>query len=389
MVDALKHTTADVAVVPPTIIAEIGKDSAMLDSVAERLEIILYAGGDVPQAFDHPVACRMQLVNIYGASEMGAPPSIRPEGAWPHEDRKHVVIHPDTGVEFEHHSDDLHELCIVRNPKFESWQPVFKLYPDLQRFPSGDLFSPHPSKPGLWKHQGRSDDIIIFLTGEKTNPTSMGERINSHLEVRAALVAGAQRFQAALLNELAAEKALSAAERAETLERILATIQEANKDCPTHAMIDKSHILFMNPNKPMLRAGKGTVQRRPTLSLYAEELQALYADAEKVTVPPSTDAKQVIDVHDPENTSSFVRETITKRTGWTQFGNGDKFFLLGMDSLQALLTKRDLNQVLADSEIAVSTVYTNPTVSSLASAISELSAMSRQSQVFISRHVSK
>lgn len=53
-----------------------------------------------------------------------------------------------------------------------------------------------------------------------------------------------------------------------------------------------------------------------------------------------------------------------------------------MDSLQALLTTRDLKQVLADSEIAVSTVYTNPTVSSLPSAISELSAMSRQSQVF-------
>ena len=342
MVDALKHTTADVAVVPPTIIAEIGKDSVMLDSVAERPETILYAGGDVPQAFDHPVACRMQLVNIFGASEMGAPPSIRPEGAWPHEDRKHVVIHPYTGVEFEHHSDDLHELCIVRNPMFESWQPVFKLYPDLQRFPSGDLFSPHPSKPGLWKHQSRSDDIIIFLTGEKTNPISMEERINSHLEVRAALVAGAQRFQAALLIEVAAGKALSAAERAETLERIWPTIQEANKDCRTHAMIDKSHILFVNPNKPMLRAGKGTVQRRPNLSLYAEELQALYADAEKVTVPHSTDAKQVIDVHDPENTSSFIRETITKRTGWTQFGDGDNFFLLGMDSLQALLTTRDL-----------------------------------------------
>lgn len=86
MVDALKHTTADVAVVPPTIVAEIGKDSAMLDFVAERLETPLYAGGDVPQAFGHPVACRMQLVNIYGASEMGAPPSIRPEGAWPRED---------------------------------------------------------------------------------------------------------------------------------------------------------------------------------------------------------------------------------------------------------------------------------------------------------------
>lgn len=185
----------------------------------------------------------------------------------------------------------------------------------------------------------------------------MEERINSHFEVRAALVAGAQRLQAALLIELAAEKALSAAERAETLQRIWPTIQGANKDCPTYAMIDKSHILFVNTNKPMLRAGKGAVQRRPTLSLYAEELQALYADAEKFTVPPSTDAKQLIDVHGPENTSSFIRETITKRTGWTQFGDGDNLFLLGIHSLQALLITRDLKQVLADPEIAVSSVH--------------------------------
>lgn len=170
---------------------------------------------------------------------MGVPPAIRPEGVWRREDWKYVNIHPDTGVEFDHRSDDLLELCMVRNPKFESWQPVFKLYPELQKFPSGDLFSPHPSKPGLWKHQGRADDIIVFLTGEKTNLTSMEERINSHSEVCAALVAGAQRFQAALLIELAAEKALSATQRAETLERIWPTIQEANKDCPAHARIEK------------------------------------------------------------------------------------------------------------------------------------------------------
>ena len=381
MVDALKHTTADVALVPPTIVADVGKDSAMLEFVAQRLDTLLFAGGDVPQAFGHPVASRMQLVNIYGASEMGVPPAIRPEGAWSREDWKYVNIHPDTGVEFEHCSDDLYELCLVRNPRIESYQPVFKLYPDLQKFRSDDLFSRHPTKPGLWKHQGRADDIIVFLTGEKTNPTTMEEHINSHREVRAALVTGAQRFQASLLIELAVEKALSAAERAEALERIWPTIQEANKDCPAHAIIDKSHILFVDPNKPMLRAGKGTVQRRPTIGLYAEELQALYDDAEKLAVSPSMTIKPAVDVHDLQKTSSFIRETITRRTGWDHFKNEDNMLLLGMDSLQALLITRDLKQALANPEIAASTVYTNPTVASLASAISDLSAASQQSQV--------
>ena len=380
MADALKHTTVDVAFVPPTIVTDVGKDSAMLDFVAQRLDTLIYAGGDVPQAFGHPVASRMQLVNIYGASEMGVPPAIRPEGAWPREDWKYVNIHPDTGVEFEHCSDDLYELCLVRNPRIESYQPVFKLYPDLQRFRSGDLFSRHPTKPGLWKHRGRADDIIVFLTGEKTNPTTMEEHINSHPEVRAALVAGAQRFQAALLIELVAEKKLSAAERAEALERIWPTIQESNKDCPTHAIIDKSHILFVDPDKPMLRAGKGTVQRRPTISLYAEELQALYDDAEKLAVSLSMTIKPAVDVHDLQKTSSFIREMINRRTGWDHFKNEDNLLLLGMDSLQALLITRDIRHALANPDIAVSTLYTNPTVASLASAISDLSTASRQSE---------
>lgn len=117
------------------------------------------------------------------------------------------------------------------------------------------------------------------------------------------------------------------------------------------------------------------MQRRPTLNLYAEELQALYADAERVAVSPATEVKQAVDVHDPEKASSFIRETITRRTGWNRFENEDNLFLLGMDSLQALLITRDLKQGLANLEIAVSTVYTNPTVLSLANAISELSAI--------------
>ena len=381
MVDVLKHTTADVALVPPTIVADVGKSGAMLDFVAKRLETLLYVGGDVPQAFGDPVASRMQLVAIYGASEMGVPPAIRPSGTCSPGSWKYVNIHPDTGVAFEHLSEDLYELCLVRDPRIESYQPVFKLYPDLRKYRSGDLFTPQPSELGLWKYRGRADDIIVFLTGEKTNPTTMEEHINGHREVRTALVAGAQRFQAALLIEPTTEDALSSSERAEALERIWPTIQEANKECPAHAMIDKSHVLFVDPRKPMLRDGKGTVQRRANLNLYAEELQVLYADAETMAISPPNAGKPAIDAHDQKKLSSFIRETITRRTSWDDFKDEDNLILQGIDSLQAPLVTRDLKQALSNSEIAVSTVFTNPTVASLANAISVLSAHSRQSQL--------
>lgn len=34
-------------------------------------------------------------------------------------------------------------------------------------FDTKDLFSPHPTKPGLWRVYGRADDQIMHSIGEK------------------------------------------------------------------------------------------------------------------------------------------------------------------------------------------------------------------------------
>jgi acyl-coenzyme A synthetase/AMP-(fatty) acid ligase len=256
----LKQTTADAALVSPPICAELAKDPELLEFVASRIETIIYSGGDVPAGFGNPIGSKLQFLNIYGSSEMGNPPLLRAAGPFPRMDWKYIHLHPSLGFEFESVGDDnLFELCQARHPDKEKYQPLFKLYPELDFFRTGDLFSPHPSKPHLWTHRGRADDIIVFLTGEKTNPISMEDHIAGHPEVKAALVAGAQKFQAALLIEPVAEKSLTAEERAQLIERVWPTIQEANKVCPAHAKISKSHILITDPEKPMARAGKGTV----------------------------------------------------------------------------------------------------------------------------------
>jgi hypothetical protein len=79
-------------------------------------------------------------------------------------------------------------------------------------------------------------------------------------DISALLVVGAQRFQPALLIEPVTDgQELTPAQRAAFIERIWPTIEEANRDAPTHAQIVKSHILFTHPQKPMMRAGKGTI----------------------------------------------------------------------------------------------------------------------------------
>ena len=52
-------------------------------------------------------------------------------------------------------------------------------------------------------------------------------------------------------------------------------IEEANKSSPAFSRIFKEMILIASKNKPMLRAPKGTVQRKATLSNYEGEINAL------------------------------------------------------------------------------------------------------------------
>ncbi len=388
LVEGLKNTPADIAFVVPSIVHELSQSPELLDYCAENLEMIVYCGGDLPQSMGDVVASKIRLVNQFGGSEFGLSALLWSERDRDLEDWKYVHFHPDTGSELRPVTDGAHELYIVRDPKLEKQQPTFTLFPSLQEYPTRDLFVRHPSKdkPDLWKWVARADDIIVFLNGEKTNPVSMEQHIAScNPGVAAVLVAGAQRFQAALLIEPVTDgdgRELSPSERAAFIEKIWPTIADANQECPAHARIAKSHILFTHPQKPMLRAGKGTIRRAATLQSYANELDALYADAELMSadigggLPGSP-----VSFEDMDAASQLVRGCISSITNWQDLDDNDNFFTLGMDSLQAITAVRALKKGFAMPTIALSTLYTNPSVSTLTSAIAQLSKQHQVSQM--------
>jgi len=353
-------------------VEEVCKNPELLEFLTKNLDSIFYAGGDIPQAFGDALFSKMKnFFTVIATAEAGMFPTLLTGADW-----KYFHFQEGSGIDLRHHSDNLYEAYVLRKQGLEEEQPVFKLLPDLKEFPTGDLYSPHPTKPALWSYHGRADDTLVFLTGEKTNPVTMEYHVSKNPEVRAVLVAGTMRFQAALLVELMSDQPLSVSERAEVIERLWPTIQEANSECPAHAKIAKSHILFVSHDKLMQRAGKGTIQRKPTLELYSKELDALYDDAEKmsVTEPTNVDTpRQTIDIRDTERVAAFIRESVAGITGWGSFDDGQNLFILGMDSLQALLLTKKLKQSLALPGLASTTLYINPSVSTLAKAISELS----------------
>ena len=276
--DALKHNKADAPILAPPYMEQMAQNPAMLDFITSNLDTITYGGGDISQAAGDTITTKVRLFNFNGSTESALYPLLRPSGTFPAEDWKYIHPHPAGGLEFRPQPNGLYEAVVVRNPDFEQEQPVFKLFPHLQEFATKDLFIPHPSKPDLWTYHGRADDIIVFKTAMLTNPIIMEQHVSRHPKVEGVLMAGTGRFQPCLLIEPASPDT-DPRSPADLIEELWPTIEQANQSYHLDSRIFKSHILFTDPKKPMQRAGKGTVQRAPTLELYRDELNALYDKA--------------------------------------------------------------------------------------------------------------
>ena len=167
LVTALRHTTADLICVPPTILEELYHNRSMLNEVCSKASYLIYAGGALPKHIGEELSARTKILSIYGASELGESPLMVPAQQWPRSAWKYLQFHNCFGAEFRPHSENLYELVMKRGLTVVRYQPPFCLFPDLQEFSTRDLFSPHPTKPDLWAYEGRSDDLIVFLTGLK------------------------------------------------------------------------------------------------------------------------------------------------------------------------------------------------------------------------------
>lgn len=383
--DSLKQTPADVAVLVPSVVAELAQNPELLSYCASHLELILYIGGDLPQATGDLVAAKIPLRCWWGASECGIPHQLVPDdlrtsttsGDW-----RYIQFHPSVGAVFDPVTDDTYELVLRHDDALPQTCFSIRGQEQLAEYRTKDLFTRHPTVENAWCWRARSDDIIVFLNGEKTNPVSMEQHIVArNPELDGAIVVGAQRFQAALLIDPAAvsastEEPLSTSQQAALIEKIWPSVQDANNVAPAHARVEKSLILITTPDRPFIRAGKGTIQRGASLAQYSTEIDALYDNAD-VDVDVMDDETASAGTHmlvsDNGNTgdvSRFIRDTVKAVTGWTEpDGDSASFFDRGMDSLQGLQLARALRRGLHRPDLGLSTIYNNPTLSKLTAAI--------------------
>ena len=374
---AASHANASSMLVVPSILEDMSKDPALSDAL-RTVPNVIFSGGAVPKEAGEKLKNKTHLTSFIGSTEFAIFPHWIVEDP---DDWEYVAIDPCYNIDFRQHADDLYEAVMVRSKECEMYQPVWHVFPDLQEFHTRDLYSKHPTKSGLWMYRGRMDDIIVFVNGEKLNPATIEDQVGSHRAVKSALVVGEGRFQPALLVE-PTQPLHTTAEKAELLEKMWPLIEKVNEESPAHGRISKAHVLFTKPEKPMLRAGKGTVQRRLTLTAYADEIDALYTDAESFTngeLPPP------VHIFGTGLLESLILRLVHRLALHNkQIDVDDDFFSDGgMDSLQVLqlVTRLGMSGYSTRDRyntLSPSIVYNNPTASSLAVAIQNLNAASEE-----------
>ncbi|KAK2595805.1 hypothetical protein QQS21_006568 [Conoideocrella luteorostrata] len=366
LVEAVSNSDIDWVLVTPITIQAMSQDREALTTIASKIGKLLYIGGAVPKEAGDAVASSMPLYQIFGSSEFGSFPLVYREPLSQKSDWRSVEFHPQINAKLRHRFDGLYELVLVNEHVYERPQPVFALFPNLQEYETGDLFTPHPQTPSSWTYESRADDVIVFITGEKTNPVDFEQAVGVHPEVRDVLMIGDGKFESSLLVELKDNKDLSAEEKRRVTERIWPTVRKANAYYPGYAHIALSRIVLTNPATPMARTGKGTVQRKATIALYKEILDRIYNDTSadtSFTFPEnfvSTNLQSVVEA---------LQQLLRHLTGWDQIRDEDEFFSLGMDSLIAHRLSQRLKQQPELAWIETKMVYMHPSIRLLAEAI--------------------
>lgn len=124
-------------------------------------------------------------MNLTGTTEGLFMGSLLPE----QEDWIYFSFHPNANFDFREIEPGVFEQFIVRDDQyFDHFQGIFHTFPDVQEMSLKDLFTAHPTKPGLWRFKGRTDDVVVLSNGNKIHPKDVEAVIDSHPAVSSCLV---------------------------------------------------------------------------------------------------------------------------------------------------------------------------------------------------------
>ena len=266
---------------PPTVLEQLVRVPAG-PSQCSDLHFAMFSGGPLAPFAGNALSKLTTLFSVIGSTETGTIPALVPA----RENWAYFEWNPIYKVDMQptHDGNHTYEQVLTQDPDLAWIRTVFHTYPEVHEWRTKDLFVQHPANPLLWQFHGRTDDIVVLSNGEKFNPVGMESVILSYPAVSGALIHGHRRFQACLLVE---PKDPYPSDPPAFLTSLWPTVERANASGPAMARIFRSKVALTSPNKPFVRAGKGTVVRKRSEALYAAEIEALYSSPSKTINTPT------------------------------------------------------------------------------------------------------
>ncbi|KAJ8509096.1 hypothetical protein ONZ45_g8704 [Pleurotus djamor] len=380
ILDHTKRTNCDALIVIPTLLHYWSHSPESMEFL-RSLYIVSYSGGAPPPKLGHALhAAGVVTRPIYGGTEFGAPthwvptPEERANDEW-----QWIRFSENISKEMVPQGGGVYELCVLRSAVDHI--NVFNGQ-DKLTYATSDLFEKHPSIDGLWKIVGRKDDVIVHSSGEKTVPGPMEDIIASHPGIQGIILFGERQSQPGALIELKDNTRFPTNdEELQSLRNeFWPIVEEANKLAPTFSRVYKDMILFASPDKPLPRAGKGTVMRKAALAVYDAEIQNIYNTIEAGV--ESSSAGKGPSSWKSESLLPWLQAHASDLVPKGTFSLSDDLFAHGFDSLNATLLRHRIVSALRQHEATSSQhvdvpqtlVYDNPTLERLAVAVEALAS---------------
>ncbi|KAL2789358.1 hypothetical protein BJX66DRAFT_339351 [Aspergillus keveii] len=236
------------------------------------LKYLLYSGATLSAKSAELIIQHTKLLSGVGTTEAGGYWTTVPKQ---HDAWEYLGFPKHLGATFEHRMDDLHELVWVRDDSLPL-QQIFKMYPELDRFETKDLWREHPVHKGLWKIIGRLDDYVYLSHADGLHASSLEPEITAHPSVKSAVIGGHGRPAPVLLVELnpGSEYEDNHQSLIENLEPYIQKVNERVHEC---VRLSAERVAVATKEKPFVVTVKDSIARLQTLALYKDEIAALFA----------------------------------------------------------------------------------------------------------------
>ena len=345
--------------VPPSLIEQWIQEEGALQQ-AKQLDFVLYGGGPLAPVIGDLLSQVTDVCQMYGSAESGQIQLLVPQkGEW-----SYMEWNPFEEVDMQPSIEGASEMVLHQHPKFFKRRSLYHNFPDIKEWRTGDLFTPHPTKTGLWRFHARVDDLILLSNGHKINPAVMESALSAHPMLSGAIVVGTGKSQPAILLELKSTVPIN--ERHKTIELIWPVIQRANTAAPSYGQISRSKILLSDASKPFVRAPKGTIIRRSTTEAYAAEIDLLFVKTIVHNEGPVLVDKSIRGI------AKFIGETIDNILSGEAINDDVDIFALGIDSLKVVELVNAIREgvrhydMAEEFKLSTKDIYKAPTIRQLA-----------------------